>query len=38
MERICDDQVRGEDATRYLAETARSVATTETEPQKPGKP
>ena len=26
LERVCDDQVRGEDALRYLVETARSVA------------
>ena len=32
MERICDDQVRGEDAIRYLVETVRSAATTKTEP------
>lgn len=25
IERVCDDQVRGEDALRYLVETARSV-------------
>jgi hypothetical protein len=32
MERICDDQVRGEDAIRYLVETVRSATTTKTEP------
>ena len=26
IERVCDDQVRGEDALRFLVETARSVA------------
>ena len=26
IERVCDDQVRGEDALRFLIETARSVA------------
>lgn len=26
LERVCDDQVRGEDALRYLVESARSVA------------
>jgi hypothetical protein len=34
MERVCDDQVRGEDALRYLVETARSV-TKKTEPPTP---
>jgi hypothetical protein len=35
MERTCDDQVRGEDALRYLVETMRSVAK-KTEPSTPG--
>ena len=26
MERTCDDQVRGEDALRYVVETMRSMA------------
>ena len=34
MERICDDQVRGEDAIRYLVETVRS-GTKKSEPPTP---
>jgi len=34
LERVCDDQVRGEDALRYLVETARSVAK-KADPPKP---
>jgi hypothetical protein len=34
MERICDDQVRGEDAIRYLFETVRS-GTKKSEPPTP---
>ncbi len=32
MERICDDQVRGEDAIRYLVETVRSATSAKSEP------
>ena len=35
MERTCDDQVRGEDALRYVVETMRSMAK-KTEPATPG--
>jgi hypothetical protein len=35
MERICDDQVRGEDAVRYLFETVRA-GTKKSEPPTPG--
>jgi hypothetical protein len=35
MERTCDDQVRGEDALRFLVESMRSIAK-KTEPSTPG--
>ena len=35
LERVCDDQVRGEDALRYLVESARAVAKKTDPPPKP---
>jgi len=37
LERICDDQVRGEDALRFLVESARSTAK-KTDSSKPSEP
>lgn len=35
LERVLDDQVRGEDALRYVVETVRSAAVKKPEPSKP---